>query len=247
MNTATAARPATLQHGASAAREDMYVAIHKAMRHFMTDTLHRVGRMDATDGADLARTLGQFEDLMSACMNHLQHENDFVHTAIEARAPRGSARTADDHVEHIAHIEALRAEARALAQADSKARPALALRLYRHLALFVADNFQHMNVEETQNNATLWAQYSDAELVEIHQRIIASLPPAETLQVMRWMIPALHPAERAQTLGGMQAGAPAQAFAAVLEVVRPQLDEPAWNQLARALGIAQQPGLVDFR
>ncbi len=203
--------------------------------------------MDPTDGTDLARTLGQFEDLMSACMNHLHHENDFVHTAIEARAARGSARTADDHVEHVAHIEALRAEARALAQADAAARPALALRLYRHLALFVAENFQHMNVEETQNNAALWAHYSDAELMEIHQSIIASLPPAETLEVMRWMIPALSPAERAQTLAGMQAGVSAQAFAAVLDVVRPHLDDSAWNPLARALGVAQQPGLVDFR
>jgi hypothetical protein len=244
MNTATPARPT---HAATASRLDLYVGIHKAMRHFMTDTLHRLGRMDAGDSVDLARTLGQFEDLMAACMNHLHHENDFVHTAIEARAPRGSARTADDHVEHIAHIEALRAEARALAQADNAARPALALRLYRHLALFVADNFQHMNIEETQNNAALWAQYSDAELLEIHQRILASLPPAETLEVMRWMIPALSPAERAQTLGGMQAGAPAEAFAAVLDIVRPHLDDNAWNQLARALGIAQQPGLVDFR
>ncbi len=242
--TATAARPV---HAASAQRLDLYVGIHKAMRHFMTDTLHRLGRMDATDSADLARTLGQFEDLMAACMNHLHHENDFVHTAIEARAPRGSARTADDHVEHVAHIEALRAEARGLAQAEAAARPMLALRLYRHLALFVADNFQHMNIEETQNNAALWAQYSDAELLEIHQRIIASLPPAETMEVMRWMIPALSPAERAQTLGGMKAGAPAEAFAAVLDVVRPHLDDKAWNQLARALGVAQQAGLVDFR
>lgn len=244
MSTTTAARPA---QAANASRLDLYVGIHKAMRHFMTDTLHRVGRMDVGDGADLARTLGQFEDLMAACMNHLHHENDFVHTAIEARAPRGSARTADDHVEHIAHIEALRAEARALAQSDAAARPLLALRLYRHLALFVADNFQHMNVEETQNNAALWAHYSDAELMELHQRIVASLPPAENLEVMRWMIPALSPAERAQTLGGMKAGAPAEAFAAVLDVVRPHLDDNAWNQLARALGIAQQPGLVDFR
>ncbi len=247
MNTTAPARHAAAAAAASATRHDLYVGIHKAMRHFMTDTLHRVGRMDPSDAADLSRTLGQFENLMAACMNHLHHENDFVHTALEARSPRGSARTADDHVEHIAHIEALRAEARTLAQAEAAARPALALRLYRHLALFVADNFQHMNVEETQNNAALWSQYSDVELEEIHHAIVSSLPPAETMEVMRWMIPAMNPAERAETLVGMQAGAPAPAFAAVLDVVRPHLDEHAWSQLTRALGIAQQPGLVEMR
>lgn len=246
MTTATATRPTT-QAASSANRLDMYVGIHKALRHFMTDTLHRVGRMDTRDSADLARTLGQFEDLMALCEQHIHHENDFVHAAIEARQPRGAARTAGDHVEHFAHIEALRAEARGVAQADDTTRPVLALRLYRHLALFVADNFQHMNIEETQNNAALWAHYTDAELMDLHHRILASLPPSETMEVMRWMIPASSPAERAQILGGMQAAAPAPAFRAVLDIVRPHLDDSAWDKLARALGVPQQPGLVDFR
>lgn len=244
MNTATASRPAA--QAATAHRLDLYVGIHKALRHFMTDTLHRVGRMDSGDAAELARTLGQFEDLMALCEQHIHHENHFVHAAIEARAPRAAARTAGDHVEHFAHIEALRADARRVAQADAAARPALALRLYRHLALFVADNFQHMNVEETQNNAALWANYRDDELMALHQRIVASLPPEENLLVMRWMIPASTPAERAQVLGGMRAGAPAEAFAAALDAVRPHLDDSAWDQLARALGVPQQPGLAHF-
>ena len=33
------------------------------------------------------------------------------------------------------------------------------------LALFIADNFQHMHVEETAHNAVLWARYTDAELM----------------------------------------------------------------------------------
>jgi hypothetical protein len=245
MNPATASRPTTAP--VATGRLDLYVAIHKALRHFMTDTLHRVGRMDANDRADLAGTLGQFEDLMVLCVNHIRHENDFVHAAIEARQPRGASRTADDHVEHFEHIDALRAEARALAQVGAADRASMAQRLYRHLALFVADNFQHMNVEETVNNATLWAHYSDAELMDLHHRILASLPPAENLEVARWMIPAVSAAERAQILGGMKAGAPAAAFQAVLDAVRPHLDDNAWNQLARAIGVAQQPGLVDVR
>lgn len=245
MTTATATRPAPTA-AASAQRLDMYAGIHKALRHFMTDTLHRVGRMDANNADDLRLTLGQFEALMELCVQHVHHENDFVHAAIEARQPRGAARTADDHVEHIAHIAALRDEARALAQAEPAARPTLSLRLYRHLALFVADNFQHMNVEETQNNAALWANYRDDELMALHHRIVSSLPPQENLLVMRWMIPAVTPAERAQVLGGMRAGAPAEALAAVLDAVRPHLDDSAWDQLARALGVPQQPGLCHF-
>lgn len=245
MTAATATRP--VAPAATAARHDMYVGIHKALRHFMSDTLHRIGRMDTNDAADMARALGQFEDLMTMCEQHIQHENQFIHSAIDARLPRGATRTAGDHVEHAAHIEALRSDARQVAQADALARPALALRLYRHLALFVADNFQHMNLEETQNNAALWAHYTDDELDALHHRLVASLPPQEMMGVLRWLIPASSPAERSQLLGGMQAGAPAAAFQAVLDVIRPHLDDTAWDKLARALGVPQQPGLVNVR
>jgi len=248
MNTAAADLlpvPATTR--AAAPRVDLYAPIHKALRHFMTDTLHRVGRMDVFDAGDFQAALDQLGALLDQCVAHIEHENAFVHTTIDARAPRGSTRTADDHIEHLDSIDALRAEAAALREAALSERLGLALRLYRHLALFVAENFQHMHFEETQNNALLWAHYSDAELFEMHDRLLASIAPAEHLRIARWMVPALSPAERAIVVGGMQAEAPPAAFAATLDVVRPHLDETAWNKLARAIGVPQQPGPVELR
>lgn len=244
--TTTAAAPAR-PAAHTAPRFDMYVSIHKALRHFMTDTLHRVGRLDVEDTAETARVLGQLDGLLALCIDHVHNENRFVHTAIEARQPGGAGRTAEEHVEHLESIEALRAEGRALAEAPATEQPMMALRLYRHLALFVAENLQHMHFEETHNNAVLWACYSDAELFALHQQIIASLSLPETLLVARWMIPASAPAERAAIVGGMKAGAPAPVFQQVVDAFRPHLDEPAWDRLARAVGVAQQPGLVDFR
>jgi hypothetical protein len=247
MNTQTATRTQASPTRTSAPRADLYAPIHKALRHFMTDTLHRVGRLDVTDAQDMERVLGQLDKLLIACVNHIHKENDYMHPAIEARAPRGASRTADDHVEHFEAIDALRAETDTLRHAPEADRPTLALRLYRHLALFVADNFQHMHFEETQNNAALWAHYSDAELFELHDRILAAIPPTENLEIGRWMVPAANPMERAAIVGSMQAKAPAPAFEAMLAVIRPHLDDTAWDKLARALGIPQAPGLVDVR
>lgn len=221
----------------AAPRFDIYAFIHKALRGFMMDTLHRTGRMDLDDGAELRETLAQVDDLLVFCLRHLQHENDFVHTAIEARRPGGAARTADDHVDHVASIQALRAEAAALPCHAPLERPTLAQRLYLHLSLFVAENFQHMEVEEAANNAALWALYTDEELVALHDRLVASLPPAENAQVARWMIPALSPAERAGLFGGLQLGAPPEVFEGMLGIARVQLDEAGWHKLARELGL----------
>jgi len=232
---------------AAAPRLDLYAPIHKALRHCMTDTLLRIGRLDTGDAAAMAAGLAQLEALLLMCEQHLAHENDFVHPAIEARQPGGARRIAGEHVEHLAHIAALRGDIGQLQQAGADRRMALALRLYRHLALFVADNFQHMHIEETAHNAALWAHYDDEELAALHGRLLASLPPQQTLQTMRWMVPALSPAERIGLFNGLKAEAPPEAFLGVVAHVRPYLDDAAWARLAPAIGLAQQPGLVDCR
>jgi hypothetical protein len=79
----------------------------------------------------------------------------------------------------------------------------------------------------------------------LHGRLVASLPPEENLFTLRWMIPAMTPAERLQVLGGMQAHAPAPAFAAALDVVQPHLDLRGWAKLSRGLGLAPVAGLVE--
>jgi len=223
-------------------RLDLYAPIHKALRSYMSDTLGRIGRMDVADAAELRHTLQQFDALMALCASHVQHENEFMHPAIEACQPAGSARIAHEHDEHLQSIAELRDEAAALRAAPAAARAALAARLYRHLALFVAANFQHMHIEETAHNALLWAHYSDAELMQLHGRLVASIDPRELLLVSRWMVPALNPAERAAVVGGMKADAPPEAFLAMLAQIRPHLDDKAWDSLARAVGVAPQPG-----
>ena len=201
-----------------------------------------VGRLDVFDADEMQATLAQFDSLLDLCTSHIGHENAYVHTAIEARRPAGAQRTADDHVEHLQSIDALRTEGRSLRAAPDHERMGLALRLYRHLALFVAENFQHMHIEETANNAALWSSYSDAELMDLHGRLLASIPPQQNLEVARWMIPALCPVERAGVVNRAKAGMPPEAFLAVIDCVRPHIDARGWPKLARAIGVSGQPG-----
>lgn len=234
------------QASPTAVRADLYAPIHKALRSQMCHTLCRVGDMDVHDAADLQAGLAQLDELLTACLSHLKHENDFVHAAINARQPGGAHRTAGEHLEHEQSIAALQAETQALREAAPERRGALALRLYRHLALFVAENFQHMHIEETANNMALWQHYSDAELMQIHHALVSSIPPTEMMQTLRWMLPALSPQERAGMLGDMQQGMPPEAFRAVLDMLRPRLNEGAWRKLAGALGLPAQQRAAHF-
>ncbi len=103
MNTTTLAAPQAQATASVNAPEryNIYLGIHKAIRGFMCDTLCRVGRVDVDDADELAATLTQLDALLVLCTGHIEHENDFLHSAIEARAPAGSARTASDHFEQF--------------------------------------------------------------------------------------------------------------------------------------------------
>lgn len=219
-------------------RFDIYAPIHKALRQFMTDTLLRLGRLDLADPQDLAAGLAQLDTLLAAASSHLQHENDYIHPAIEAHHPGLSHRIATEHREHLDTLATLRAHATALRAAPEAAA---AHRLYRQLAAFVAENFEHMDMEETRHNQALWAAYSDAELQAMEGRILAGIGPQEMNLWLRWLIPALNPSERAQLIAGL----PPAARAPVLDSARALLDDVAWAKLCRALGRAAVPGLVE--
>lgn len=220
---------------AATERFDMYRLIHKALRAFMGDTLVAVGRMDADDDGDVAVTLEQARGLLSVLAVHLDDENRFVHTAMNARCPGSAERTAADHVEHevaLAEIERLIADVEGR---RGSARAAGGLALYRRLGVFVAENYEHMDVEERDNNAVLWAHYTDEELHAIEAQILAAVPPASMAAAMRWMMPSLNHAERVAMLGGMRRGAPEAVYEGVLAIARGNLSARDWAKLESAL------------
>jgi hypothetical protein len=158
-------------------------------------------------------------------------EEQHLHPAMESRRGGSSSRIAADHAGHLEAFDALENAVRALESAHGTSRPAAAIALYRRLALFVADNFEHMHAEETDGNAVLWQTHSDEELQAIEQAIGASVPPAHKALGLRWMAPNLAPQERARLLTKFKRSMPPEAFAAIMASLKPHLDQKNWNKL----------------
>jgi hypothetical protein len=229
---------------APAGRLDLYAGIHKALRLFMARTLCRVGSTDPGDAEEVAATLDMVNRLLALCELHLKDENEFVHPALEAARPGSAARIAAEHVHHAETMADLRDLAGLVADSRDDARAAACSRLYRALALFVADNFQHMEVEESAHNAVLWAHYGDAELAAIEQALVASIPPQAMFEALHWFLPALNAPERADMLAGMRQGMPPEPFLGVLDIAQRTLSPQDDAKLRRALGLPPVPGLV---
>ena len=203
---------------------NFYNRPHKALRAWMADTLVAVGRMDPREDCEVRETLARVEEMLAACESHVKHEDEFVHRAMEAKRPGSSRVLATEHVEHLAAIEDLRAAA--VSRAPD---------LHRRLAVFVAENLDHMEHEEGDNTRVLGELFSDAELDALEARLIQSIPPGEMMQFLRWMIPAMHHGERVELLGGMRLKAPPPLFQAVMGVARTHLQPLDYERLEAAV------------
>ncbi len=222
-------------------RYDLYGPVHKALRAQLCDTLLRVGRIDVTDDADRTRACDRVAMLLSDLRLHLAHEEEFIHPLLESLEPGSAAPVLgehDDHREAIFELELLIANLRATPSAQ------VANTVYRRLALLVAENLNHMEIEEGRIQELLWSRLTDAQLDELNGRIVAHVSPQEFAALLQWMLPALTPAQRAGMLGEMRAGAPAPVFEGVLGIARAHLDPTGWVKLARALDLPDMPALV---
>jgi len=215
-------------------RPDLYGPIHQTLRAGMARTLVALGALDVTDAAECRQVLADARQLLSLVDSHLHHEEVFVHPLLRAAEPAWVVDTEHEHAQHRTAIAMLRAEIDEL-----RARPdaTAAQGLYGRFALFVAENHEHMHMEETRLNAVLWAHCDDATLMELHDRIVASIPPDEMAATMAIMLPALTPQQRAGMLGAMQTQAPPEAMRGMFEIADAVLDARAAAKLRSALGL----------
>jgi hypothetical protein len=198
-------------------RVALFTGIHKGLRACMMDALHRVGRTSADDATDVAMAIESVRGLVTLCQVHLHSENQFVHPAMEARRPGSSTHTADEHVAHEQAFGALLSDTQCVERSTGEGRATALAVLYQRLSLFVADNFEHMFEEETENQSVLWACYTDAELLALEGQIVASHTPEQSMLALRWMLPAMTPVERVALYGNARRGMPAGVFAGFLD------------------------------
>lgn len=238
----TAAIAAAARRGEG--RFNMYASIHKALRAAMSEALFALGHADPDEEAELHDACDRVVELMELAERHVEHENQFIHPALRARCPGVCDQVAEEHEHHLRHTRHLADAARALAAVPRAERPGALHALYLALALFVADNFQHMHSEEQSHNAALWAAYSDLELIALHDALVANIAPTEMMRFLHWMLPAINPQERCLMLNDMQEKAPTEALAAVLDLARARLTPRDWAKLSRGMNLPPVPGLV---
>lgn len=217
-------------------RHDIYAPAHKGLRLALSDLLVRLGQADFADESAAAELLGALRLQLVLSASHLHHEEVEIHTALEARAPGATITLQADHDHHRRAFATLEAAIAAVEGAPPAQRAAPARELYLAFSQFVAADFAHMAEEELAILPLLHRLFDDDELIAIEGRIVAAIPPEKTMAYLKLMVPAMNPPERAAFLAFVRAGAPAEAFDAMLDVaVRPTLAPAEYEALELAL------------
>jgi hemerythrin-like domain-containing protein len=216
---------------AATRRWDIYGPVHKGLRHAHSQLITRLGQADYA--GDVRQLTADLRAHLAIAAKHLGHEETFIHAALEAAAPGSISALNQEHQQHRVRLAELGVMIEALESAAA-GREAHGRMLYLAFAAFVAEDLEHMRHEETETWPLLCALFTDEQLADIEMRIIATLTPEDNIAMMRMMLPAMSPTERIGLLSGMKAGAPPEAYAAVIEgAARPSLPDHDFAELQR--------------
>jgi hypothetical protein len=182
-------------------RVDLFSVIHKGIRALLFDLARDAARVDPTSTCEVDALVARVERTLGFLDEHAELEDVHVFSMLRALHPELADELAADH----RALEAVQLEvelaADALALADLSNRVTAASQLARVINHLVAVQLIHMNREETEVNATLWAGSSDAELVAIRTRLRDTLAPERQAEWMQIIGPALNPVEHRLVIG----------------------------------------------
>ena len=217
-------------------RYSIYRPIHKAMRHLLFSTSHKVGLADFSDEADVEEVLEAVDRMMSLLHEHRENEDRFVHPPAEARIPGITDRFVADHDEDIDLSAEVQGIARQILIAEGADRVGLGIELHEKLNAYIGIYLGHLYREETLLQTALWDNFTDEELLAIETEIVASVPPPLMADFLEVFSSAYSAREIAPILGNIKAHAPAEFAAFALRTAEQHLPPRSWEKVQAMLG-----------
>lgn len=193
-------------------RHDLYYSVHKGIRFMHCQIMTALGTTDWSSNVESLRMSSELRRHMEMCADHLRHEDEVIHKALEAKLPGASMQADEEHDAHQVAFDAMTLILDSLQTATGPERQRLGKVLYKTFCNFVAADLAHMEGEETVLQRHLHELYSDEDLQQLEGQIVAGIAPDMMVRFMRAIVSAQNWQERDEMLGAMQAGMPKEAF-----------------------------------
>jgi hypothetical protein len=225
---------------------DLYRDIHKAIRNELFAVTSAAGSIDPADTLGRRRHAERVHALVDLLVHHADHEDSNLDAVVDRLDPTLTVEIAAAHAELERRLVGLSRLAEAALETTDLVVDGRAAShaLYLELASFTAAYLQHQDFEERVVMRTLDANLTFAELLSLHEQILASVAPDVMGRCLELMLPAINLVDRTEMLAGMRAGAPAEVFAATWALAGTVLSTREYLATAARLDIAVDPAQI---
>ncbi len=199
---------------------DLYRDIHKGIRAELFAVTSSAGSIDPSVRGDRAAVADHVRSVAAVLESHAHHEDSVVEPALERYLPDLAEQISSDHHRLEAMFGRIVELASSVVEAPDREQRRLTQLLHLDLARFTGTYLAHQDLEEREVMGRLERAVGTDEVLRMHGEIVGSIPPDEMARSLAFMLPAMNADDRADLLGGMRAGAPQDAFDAVVGLAR---------------------------
>lgn len=190
---------------------DLYSEPHRGLRWALMQLLNAAAQTDFQLPQERESLAEQVATLCDLFEYHMDHEERFVHPALLLVTPSLEKVLEEEHAEHRQHMNNLKHLAQLAVRQPEQGRC-----LYLSIARFVQENLAHMEMEEVTVQRTLEEHFDWGTLQQIHNDLIASIPPEVMQSFLQVMLPPMCQRQRREFLSGPRQGMPADVFLQVV-------------------------------
>jgi len=219
-------------------RFDLYSSVHKGLRAELFAAAIAVARTDFAELEPGRAAAQRLASILAFLDEHARHEDSILLPQLAELSPALHAAVVADHALGDSLHQEIACLLERLGNSARVERSYLGKRIHEALCRLIAVQCRHMQVEELEVNAVLWAQRSDAQLGELQARIVSSIAPPRLAQWMALLVRACSSPELAAMLRGMRAAMPPEPFAQLVDAIRGELDAQAQAFLESALELS---------
>lgn len=207
-------------------RFNSFNMIHKALRAMLYDAALTLQQTSFTDAADASSAIEKIETVVKAFENHAEHEDHFMLPAINAFAPEVVDEFEQEHTADMELGNRLVSITNMFGAAGlDEEKQVCGSALNKAFRDFMVFNLEHMAKEEIKINKVLWDNYTDIQLIQLNERLTASVPLEEKMSIAKWMLRAVNKTEAIEWLKAVKEKAPDFVFQALFDLTETELPE----------------------
>ena len=216
-------------------RVNIFNQIHKGLRALLYETSILLQQTDFSNKEEMQVVVNRIKMVADLFDDHARHEDKFVLPAVQEYEPAIVDAFEQEHVMDAKLTRALKDSLQALQMASPLVRQDMANELAKTFMQFMIFNLEHMSKEETILNKILWRYYSDNEIVDIQNKIIAALTPWSAATGSRWMMRGLNDPEIIRWLKTIEESAPETVVQNLFDTAEKELPEHRFRKVLEAL------------